>query len=65
MYSKSFILSNDLVSNCSLTQVFLRVYFSRRRSARIKKLTDQKLIGTPQDLEVDTFSDHGDHFGAP
>ena len=39
--------------------------FSHRRSARIKKLIQRKLLRTLQNLEIDTFPDPVGHFGAP
>ena len=44
---------------------FSVVYFYHRRSARIKKLIQRKLTGTPKNLGVDTFPDPLCHFGAP
>ena len=38
---------------------------SHRRSARIKKLIQQKLLRTPKNLGVHTFPDPLCHFGAP
>ena len=50
----------------SLFSVFFSVAtFSHRRSARIKKLIQRKLTGTPKNLGVDTFPDPLRHFGAP
>ena len=40
------------------------VYFSHRRSARIKKLILGKLLKMPKNLGVDTFTDLVGHFGA-
>ena len=48
----------------SLFFFFSVVYFSHRRSARIKKLILRKLTGAPQNLGVDTFLDPVGHFGA-
>ena len=45
--------------------LFPVVYFSHRRSARIKKLILRKLTGAPKNLGVDTFPDPVSHFGAP
>ena len=39
--------------------------FSHRRSARIKKLIQRKLLRMPKNLGVDTFPDPVAHFGAP
>ena len=41
------------------------VYFSHRRSARIKKLIQRKLTGVPQNLWVNPFPDRVGHFGPP
>ena len=40
------------------------VYFSHRRSARIKKLILGKLLKMPKNLGVDTFPDLVGYFGA-
>merc|ERR1711942_614120 len=45
--------------------LFSVVYFSHRRSARIKKLILRKLLRMPKNLRVDTFPDPVSHFGAP
>ena len=37
--------------------------FSHRRSARIKKLNQQKLTGVPKNLGMDTFPDSVGHIG--
>ena len=39
--------------------------FSHRRSARIKKLIQRKLLGAPKNLGVDILPDPVGHFGAP
>ena len=44
---------------------FSTVFFSHRRSARIKKPILQKLTGAPKNLGLDTFLDPVSHFGAP
>ena len=40
------------------------VYFSHRRSARIKKLILRKLTGAPKNPGLDPLPDHVGHFGA-
>ena len=45
--------------------IFSVVYFSHRRSARIKKLILRKLFGVANSLGIDPFPDPIDHFGAP
>ena len=51
---------NSSVALLSLTcfqhfPLFRSIYFSHRRSKRIKKFTLQKLTGAPKNLGVDTF----------
>ena len=62
---------NDVVATISIRCFFFSRFFfsvatfSHRRSARIKKLIQRKLTGTPKNLGVDTFPDPLCHFGAP
>ena len=45
--------------------VFSVVYFSHRRSARIKKLIQRKLFKMANNLGIDPFQDPVGHFGGP
>ena len=62
-----FIIAWAVFGHYKLHYIFFFpvVYFSHRRSARIKKLIDGKLTGGPKNLGIDTFPHPVCHFGAP
>ena len=72
MYNK---INNDICKSSAIFTILFFFFFlffffsvatfSHRSSARIKKLIEQKLIGAPKNLGVDTFPDSVGYFGAP